>query len=805
MKIAEYNEMMAYLLRPAQKTKLVDDLEPGSLRDELLKDFDPSQETYEEYLQRKSMRENAAQGGVIGGGAIKGEDLGSRTGFNRPRKILIDDDKLLAEWRKSLNKKNAVPWEQFLREKFGKKTANTLRARIRRNSAEKGISFNPVEEFDQKVKSVTIQKRIKDVKTLVKEHNDSDKFLYDKEEIYKKLNLAKIDPENIGGNEIINELNKLESMDKKITKAFDKIVNEDLQLYKPKGMTKTMSQYGLIKQMISDIVTSKKTSLRYNAGYKLINKALNNHPEYLKNKIDIDYLDKYHSTDFKNQNFSEALEYSKFRRGGLDIKNLTEFAGGYAKPEQNIYSFAIRNAFLNYKDGTPADVKFFKLKADGSKGAPINFDKLVVGEKGLKVLDTNKVGFEHKGQFFNKKNLKTKGFKSGLFNEVYQMSRKGQIEVPNPKNPSKKITLRKLLQDAGDKLTIAHDDSLGGVKRKPFTNLKIQGGKLNIALFNAYDKIKNKKLRKLVIDDLDSAFKGLVGNEYESAFIKGETEKVKNIAKQQDELTLYRRSGQNIIEGMASDFFKQSKPFQQEAMRVAGIKSTDDVKTIINKINKAPLPNKIKKTLIAVVYAGGAITGADFLKKTGIGFDKEFEQTASAGETPLVEKGLSTGEQTAIGAGALGTYAARKPILSTLGKIARPVGRVLGAPSVGGGLALSEFLNINPFSEEFGDLKEDPNYSIAGADLLLPELAKKVGVRGALANPFGIGRFMTPVGTALITGDTLAKRAKQMMETSDEISDMEAGDEQDSLLEEYAAKDYRGYDKGGIVSLRRYK
>jgi cell division FtsZ-interacting protein ZapD len=60
MKIAEYNEMMAYLLRPAQEAKLVDDLEPGSLKDELLKDFDPSQETYEEYLRRKSMRETAA-------------------------------------------------------------------------------------------------------------------------------------------------------------------------------------------------------------------------------------------------------------------------------------------------------------------------------------------------------------------------------------------------------------------------------------------------------------------------------------------------------------------------------------------------------------------------------------------------------------------------------------------------------------------------------------------------------------------------------------------------------------------------
>jgi hypothetical protein len=87
MKIHEYNEMMAYLMRPEpkmQQAKLVDDLEPGSLKDELLKDFDPSQETYEEYLQRKSLeRTNLA----IGGGVIEGEDLGSREGFFEPKLV----------------------------------------------------------------------------------------------------------------------------------------------------------------------------------------------------------------------------------------------------------------------------------------------------------------------------------------------------------------------------------------------------------------------------------------------------------------------------------------------------------------------------------------------------------------------------------------------------------------------------------------------------------------------------------------------------------------------------------------------
>ena len=49
-------------------TQLADDLEPGSLKDELTKDFDPKQETYEEYLQRKSLERpfNMAKGGRAG-------------------------------------------------------------------------------------------------------------------------------------------------------------------------------------------------------------------------------------------------------------------------------------------------------------------------------------------------------------------------------------------------------------------------------------------------------------------------------------------------------------------------------------------------------------------------------------------------------------------------------------------------------------------------------------------------------------------------------------------------------------------
>ena len=54
--------------RITAQAPIAEDLEPGSLRDEMLKGFDPSQETHEEYLQRINLERpfNAAHGGRIG-------------------------------------------------------------------------------------------------------------------------------------------------------------------------------------------------------------------------------------------------------------------------------------------------------------------------------------------------------------------------------------------------------------------------------------------------------------------------------------------------------------------------------------------------------------------------------------------------------------------------------------------------------------------------------------------------------------------------------------------------------------------
>ena len=69
--------------RNMAQAPIAEDLEPGALRDEMLKGFDPSQETHEEYLQRINLERpfNAAHGGSAGQ-LVRNTADGSRPGYS---------------------------------------------------------------------------------------------------------------------------------------------------------------------------------------------------------------------------------------------------------------------------------------------------------------------------------------------------------------------------------------------------------------------------------------------------------------------------------------------------------------------------------------------------------------------------------------------------------------------------------------------------------------------------------------------------------------------------------------------------
>ena len=70
--------------RNMDQAALVDDLEPGALKDEMKGNFDPSQETHEEYLRRINLERpfNMAQGGQLVAPSVDG----SRPGYQGPGK-----------------------------------------------------------------------------------------------------------------------------------------------------------------------------------------------------------------------------------------------------------------------------------------------------------------------------------------------------------------------------------------------------------------------------------------------------------------------------------------------------------------------------------------------------------------------------------------------------------------------------------------------------------------------------------------------------------------------------------------------
>ena len=90
MKIQDYNQMMAYLTRPATPT-LVASAETDALKEKFneqlgegtiktLDELPPVKDPFKEFEDRQQ----AASGGVIGeGGMFQGEDLGNRTGFSK--------------------------------------------------------------------------------------------------------------------------------------------------------------------------------------------------------------------------------------------------------------------------------------------------------------------------------------------------------------------------------------------------------------------------------------------------------------------------------------------------------------------------------------------------------------------------------------------------------------------------------------------------------------------------------------------------------------------------------------------------
>jgi len=126
---------------------LADELEPGPLKDELLKDFDPSQESYEEYLQRKSLDRpfNAAEGGRVFYGGKEASLKGAEISANKRSADYIIDNKQAQEIRKILNDRK-IPGVATSLQK-NKKGTYSLRLRPARQIKDASIINDLIQKF----------------------------------------------------------------------------------------------------------------------------------------------------------------------------------------------------------------------------------------------------------------------------------------------------------------------------------------------------------------------------------------------------------------------------------------------------------------------------------------------------------------------------------------------------------------------------------------------------------------------------------------------------------------------------------
>ena len=250
-----------------------------------------------------------------------------------------------------------------------------------------------------------------------------------------------------------------------------------------------------------------------------------------------------------------------------------------------------------------------------------------------------------------------------------------------------------------------------------------------------------------------------------------------------------------IAKGFVPNDFKQilSNKKSREAILKYAQKKTPELIGTLKKAFKNPTSKIAMRVLTGPIIAVGAYKyGENFLKGTGI-VDREYEQTASTANAPIVEKAFTTGEKAAGAAGlttaaTIGSKATKTDLLKGLrrsGKnLLKGIFKVAGAPTAAAGFGAYELGQ--------GNIKS------AGASLLAPELVGSLAPAGKgvlsragsiLMNPFGkAARAFTPVGLATIAGGAgydVYKEIKRRQKLTDEErlqEDIEAQAKDDEMM-----------------------
>ena len=319
-------------------------------------------------------------------------------------------------------------------------------------------------------------------------------------EIQKKLSPGKV----IDTRTWRSYIDRLDTKPDKANKAFDYLLDNDVQLKLPKNLSKTMVAEGsLLRKVISDI-TGLKSS-------KAIRAGLNMNDAYNKNIDQIKFANQGNLwTQGEGRTLSEILENADYRmKGNISWTSDIKLSN---RANKNVFDYALRNFNYHQLNKTgKGTIQFYDKKTN----KPIDWNTLPKNKNGFRVLKPNSVYFID-ASMPNKKwdmtsidadNLKWSKGKgsSGLFDEVFQAKDKYDkllaTKVDDPRNPKKQISFGKLMSEVyqtgfdnfGNPYAIEHAD---GVANNPFKNLKIASQRVNSALSSLNRDTKLAKSQK---------------------------------------------------------------------------------------------------------------------------------------------------------------------------------------------------------------------------------------------------------------------------------------------------------------------
>ena len=478
--------------------------------------------------------------------------------------------KYIEDHFKSGDMSKAKVYKTWLNDKYGMKKGSYIYSETYKEFGD---------DFVRKTQGIYRNKKNELLRDLVNKANLSEKWGVEKKDILKKIissgqTFKKYTPDEKVfalsqktpwlDREYLDTLHKRKD---KVKMVFNNIVKDD-EIIGPSKKYKRIHPKGNI---ISDMIM-EKTGL---TDIKTVRAGISETNWYKQNEDLYRYMTHRGGRgEIKGLSFSEAIKFADEKRGSLEIKNLMGKRVKYQTPENHIVQFSARHVQRHFRDGTWKDsqIKFYK---NGKLMTEADWAKLPTTDRGNKILDWNKVSFKYGNKVFHKGNLRTEGSKSGLFDEVYKLNRLFSTGVTDPNNiKGPKIPLKELLNIMEDKLVLGHDDAKGGVKAKPFSNLKIQSQSVNDALFKAYSHIKDKSLRKQVVKEIwGESLSGKSGQKYIDLFIEGAEKDAKNYLKNIDKVKIspYRLGAQKVIGKLGSDFLEKSGKFQSEALKVGGI------------------------------------------------------------------------------------------------------------------------------------------------------------------------------------------------------------------------------------------